>query len=85
MADLNTLEMLLEALTNAPQDKEGAFRVCTWKMVIEELVNIKRRLEGATGTIENLDVPTVEEITQAVKADIEKDNLSKEDAGSILF
>ena len=85
MADLNSLELLLEALTKAPQDKEGAFRVCTWRMVIEELVNIKRRLEGATGQIEDLKVPSMEEITQAVKEDIEKDNLSEKDAGAILF
>ena len=85
MADLNTLEALLKALKAAPQDKEGAFRVRTWAMVVEELVFIKSRLEGATGVLENIKMPTVEEITQAVKQDIEKDNLSKEDAGPILF
>ena len=77
MADLNTLEALAAALAAAPQDKEGAFRVRTWKIVIDELVNIKSRLEGTAGKIDNLSVPTVEEITQAVKQDIEKDNLSK--------
>ena len=85
MADLNSLELLLDALTKAPQDKEGAVRVCTWKMVIEELVNIKRRLEGAEGSLQNVSIPSVEEISQAVKQDIEKDNLSQKDAGPILF
>lgn len=83
---------LVAALENAPQDKEGAFRVATWLMVLKEMQRIAIQL-GETETVTNTikeavdntnESPTVEEITQRVKEELQTD-LASEDPDVILF
>jgi hypothetical protein len=82
---------LVEALENAPQDKEGAFRVATWLMVLKEIQRISEQLgrtEEVTNTIrttvEQTETPTVEDIAKKVREELQTD-LSKQDAEVILF
>ena len=76
------LETLLAALTKAPQDREGGFRVATWKMVIEEILAIKAQVSDTSEAVKN--TPSVEQITQTIKQNIQ-DTINTEDAGTILF
>ena len=82
MAEIDPLHQLLEALTNAPQDKEGAFRVRTWKMVIERLVALENAVTETTNIVK--EAPSAEEIRAAVERDIQS-NLADEDEGKVLF
>jgi len=85
----NDVDGLLEALKKAPQDKQGAFRVATWCMVIQELINLKQAIgqnselaqSAAQAASERPDIA-------AIKAEIEKDLDKKMDSGdaeTILF
>ena len=78
----NDLEGLLKALESAPQDKEGAFRVSTWKMVIEEIVQLKKSVGDVTQIASNR--PSVDDIKEAIAKDI-KEDLSTADADKFLF
>ena len=85
------IDGLVEALKKAPQEKEGAFRVATWLMVLEKMQEIVRQVGHAEtlaaetkSTIENSSTPTVEEIKAAVKAEIQSD-MNDADADVILF
>lgn len=82
MSKQDPLFQLLEALTSAPQDKEGAFRVRTWKMVIERLVNIEKALTETTNIVK--EKPSTQEINDVVENKL-KTNLSSEDENKILF
>ena len=73
----DNIEGLLEALKAAPQDKEGAFRVSTWKMVIEEIVRLKKSVGDVTQIATNR--PSVDDIKKAIEKDI-KEDLSSADA-----
>jgi hypothetical protein len=89
---------LVAALENAPQDKEGAFRVATWLMVLKEMQRIAIQLgetERVTSTIkdavESAETPTVQQITETVNAEIQKakeqlqSDLTDQDPDVILF
>jgi light-regulated signal transduction histidine kinase (bacteriophytochrome) len=87
----NDINGLVEALRKAPQDKEGAFRVATWLMVLEELQKLSEQIgntaEMATLTkaqIEQQHTPTVEDIKNQVKQELQSD-LADQDADVILF
>jgi hypothetical protein len=89
MAAPKTIEELLKALQSAPQEKEGAFRIGTWKMVLEAFSEMRSdiaRLEEALSIVEK----DVEEAvssspdTDAIKKAI-KDDLSQADANKVLF
>ena len=58
---------LVDALEKAPQDKEGAFRVATWLMVLKEIQRISNQVGQTAEVINNQETPTVEEIKQQVK------------------
>jgi len=83
------LEGLLKALAKAPQDKQGAFRVATWRMVIEEVLKIKEqvgntavvaaRAESAANTL-----PDINKIRQDIESSLQE-KISAEDADTILF
>jgi hypothetical protein len=82
---------LVEALKAAPQDKEGAFRVATWLMVLEQMQALMEQVGHAESlaaetksTIENQTTPTVEEIKAQVKAELQSD-MNDADADVILF
>lgn len=85
------IDGLVEALKNAPQDKEGAFRVATWRMVLEEMQTIKQQLTNTAVVVsetktamENTETPSVEQIKEQVKAELQND-LAGEDPDVILF
>jgi len=89
MKSPESIEALLKALNSAPQDKEGSFRISTWKMVLEEFYKMKEELnfiKKSLGTMEK----TTKEIasnqinTEEIKKSI-KDDISKTDAAKILF
>jgi len=83
------MQGLLNALAKAPQDKQGAFRVATWRMVIQELVNLQKAIGetaevAASAQLAAKDKPDLE----ALKAEIAKDmdsKMSEDDASVILF
>jgi hypothetical protein len=87
-APKNIIE-LVNALKSAPQDKEGAFRVATWRMVLETIQNMQEEintLNKRLGIVEQTaqaaaeSKPNTEAIKQAIK-----DDISKADAQKILF
>jgi len=83
------IEGLLEALAAAPQDKEGAFRVSTWKMVIAELVAMKEAIGetaqvAASAEAAAKERPSIDEIKEAVAGDL-KQEIDASDAETILF
>ena len=78
---------LIKALAAAPQNKEGAFRVSTWLMVLKEIEKISQQIGTASETIEsnknkieNTENPTLTEITAKIKED-----LANQDATKIIF
>ena len=84
-----TITELIKALQNAPQEKEGAFRVSTWRMVLEAFEEMRftiQKLEEKSGLVErkivgiSASAPDAESIAKAIKAD-----LSKADASKVLF
>lgn len=82
---------LIDALEKAPQDKEGAFRVATWLMVLKEIQSLKLHVEKTQivvsetkNKIDNQNTPTLDEIKSQVKAELQSDLASK-DADVILF
>jgi hypothetical protein len=84
-----TIAELVAALKSAPQDKEGAFRISTWRMVLEEFATMSERIqlmESGLGVVQK-----TAESAASKSVDIEglkkavKDDLSKADAGKILF
>lgn len=80
------IEGLIEALKKAPQDKEGAFRVATWLMVLQKIKELSDQL-GETNNVINetkSQTPSVDELKQQIKEDIQRD-MSSEDADVILF
>jgi len=85
----NDVESLYQALLKAPQDKEGAFRVSTWKMVIEEMVRIKKQLDQTHNLAEEAHLVAADKPSaQQIKEEIEKDlseKMNAEDADTILF
>lgn len=87
----NDIDGLVEALRKAPQDKEGAFRVATWLMVLEEIQRISNKIGEAANAIaetkdkvDNQKSPTLEEIKAQVKQELQSD-LNDQDADTILF
>ena len=82
MSSNDPLLDLLKALSSADQEKEGAFRVRTWKMVIEEIVKFRDQLQETDNKVR--ETPSAEEIREAVKSDIQR-NLATEDEGKVLF
>jgi hypothetical protein len=60
------IEDLLSAITNAPKDKEVAFRVETWIMILSEIQSLKDQLESNKVSKDTLK----EQITQEIKTDI---------------
>lgn len=89
MAAPKTIQELVTALQSAPQDKEGAFRVATWKMVLESFANMQNRLnalESSLGvvqkTAESAAAKTFD--AEAIKKAV-KDDITKADANKILF
>lgn len=89
MAAPKTIQDLINALQSAPQDKEGAFRVATWRMVLEafqvmqddlQLLNNKLGIIDQKATRASETVPDTEAIKRAIK-----DDISKADAQKILF
>lgn len=86
--DINSL---VEALKQAPQDKEGAFRVSTWLMVLEKMQELSEQIgntavlaEETKNQIENKTTPTVEEIKNQVKQELQSD-IASQDVDTILF
>lgn len=83
-----TIEELVMALQSAPQEKEGAFRIATWNMVLSSFLEMQEKiteLEAALGIVEKkadatAKTPDIATITKAVK-----DDLSKADANKVLF
>ena len=75
---------LVEALQKAPPDKEGAFRVATWLMVLEEIQTLSNQIGRTVEVINNQDTPTVKQIADQVKEDLRSD-LADQDADVILF
>lgn len=89
MAAPKTINELVAALRSAPQDKEGAFRVATWKMVLESFLDMKEEisvLNQKLGIVEQTAKSAAESQpnTEAIKKAI-KDDISKADAQKILF
>jgi len=85
----NTIEELLKALKSAPQDKEGSFRISTWKMVLEEFFNMKEELDSIKKSLGSVEKTTKEIAsnqinTEEIKKSI-KDDISKTDADKLLF
>lgn len=80
------LESLIEALKKAPQDKEGAFRVATWLMVVQKIKELADQLGETNNALNETknQTPSVDEIKKQIKEDIQKD-MSSEDADVILF
>lgn len=85
----NDLNGLLAALAKAPQDKQGAFRVATWRMVIQEIINIQEQLslaakrEVVDEAIEETK-KKLEETRQQLEANL-NEKMSADDADTILF
>lgn len=84
-----SINELLDALKSAPQDKEGAFRVATWRMVLQEFANMQTKLlelEKASGLVEkkivsiSASTPDVESIVSKIK-----DDITKADSSKVLF
>ena len=80
--NINQLDQLLKALSAADQNLEGAFRVRTWKMVIQEIIKLRDTLKETGDIIKN--TPSVEEIKQTVENNIQK-NLANEDESKVIF
>jgi hypothetical protein len=83
---IQTLETLLKALQSAPQDKQGAFKVSTWRMVIEELVAIKTTINSVAHQTEALAIN--QSAVQDSQKELEKtisDKINTEDVNTILF
>lgn len=80
------VEGLLEALKKAPQNKQGAFRVATWCMVIQELIHLKKSI-GETADVAQQAVdgkPDFAALREEIKNDLNQ-KLSEDDAETILF
>lgn len=75
---------LVEALEKAPQDKEGAFRVSTWLMVLKAFQSLKEQIESNKNQLDSTKIPSVEEISSEVQKNLET-NLANKDADIILF
>lgn len=81
-----TITELVKALQNAPQEKEGAFRIATWRMVLEafsEMQNDINTLNQKLGIVEQTaksavnNTPDAEAIKQAIRDDINKADVNK--------
>jgi hypothetical protein len=84
-----TIKELLNALQSSPQDKEGAFRIATWRMVLESFTTMQEEinsLKQKLGVVEKTAQEASEKQpnTEAIKKAI-KDDISKVDAQKILF
>jgi hypothetical protein len=89
MAAPKTIQELVDALKNAPQEKEGAFRIATWRMVLEAFAGMQNRiatLEASLGVVQKTaDAAASKTVdTEAIKRAV-KDDISKADANKILF
>lgn len=85
MAAPKTVEELLEALKSAPQDKEGAFRISTWRMVLQTLVDMATEIQDINSQVgivtkATQSAPSAETIKRAIQ-----DDLGKADANKVLF
>ena len=85
------LNGLVEALAKAPQDKEGAFRVSTWLMVLKKIQALQEAIGNTAEVIaKNEDLrkktssPSLQDITNQVKKELESD-LANQDATKIIF
>jgi len=85
------LNGLVEALAKAPQDKEGAFRVSTWLMVLKKIQALQEAIGNTAEVIaKNEDLrkktssPSLQDITNQVKKELESD-LAKSNATKIIF
>lgn len=85
MAAPTSVTELLIALKAAPQDKEGAFRVGTWKMVLQAISDMQNDiadLESKLGIVSKATVTAPD--AAAIKKSIQ-DDLSKADSNKVLF
>ena len=85
----NDVQGLLDALAKAPQDKQGAFRVSTWRMVIEELISLKNQIGETAVVAANAEQvakqkPDIDALKQEIQKDL-NDRISADDADTILF
>lgn len=74
------LDGLLEALSKAPQDKQGAFTIATWKMIIAEIIKIRNKLDEAEKTIQKK--PNIN--IDSLKKDLQK-KFEPDESDIILF
>jgi hypothetical protein len=89
---MNKIEELFEKLKKAPQDKEGAFKISTWVLIVNEIIKIKVALQefesikNHVGEINRniKNIPNVDEIAKEVKSSLQID-LLKEDPKKVLF
>lgn len=84
-----TIAELTQALQSAPQEKEGAFRVATWRMVLDAFVDMQKEIQtlkqklgfveqtATTAASKTVDVEALKKVV--------KDDLSKADINKILF
>ena len=82
----NDVEGLLTALKKADQSKQGAFRVSTWCMVIQELINLKASI-GEVGQVAEQAVsqkPNLEKLREELEQNMDN-RLSEDDASTVLF
>lgn len=82
---IDSVEKLAEALKSAPQEKEGTFRVATWNMVIERMLQIEKAVEQLANVDVSEQIKTaVSENVEAIKTEINNE-ISSSSADTILF
>lgn len=89
MAAPKTIQELVDALKSAPQEKEGAFRIATWRMVLEEVLKLQTSINALQSSLGNVSAKVNETASKTVDAETikkaVKDDISKADAQKILF
>lgn len=88
MADYTTIDKLLTALQNAPQQAEGRFKVNTWAMVLESLIEIRDAVQKNQESITGIPTPEkidVVELTENIKGQIKDEMTLSEEDSVIMF
>jgi hypothetical protein len=89
-ASFSTLDELHILLSKAPQDKEGAFRISTWKLLVERILELSRQIESLKQqpNISETLQKEIGNITKTVASEVAskmKTELDGSDADAILF